>query len=208
VTWLAWAGEEHLREGIDQERAAAIAVWARLRMAGQDCTPADWLRADQRWTGAALARVHEDRLELLAVAGEHRLRADDIPPRLVEAVKGTSVWRPAPGRLAAAAAIRGEGAAPIFAYAEARVDEPEWIWLAWVWAGALATGGILGWYLMRHVWRPWSDTQAALEAALADRPLPRALASSEETAAVQSSLIQLIERSRSGSEGHPTRHGP
>lgn len=205
VTWMALAGEEGRQAAHRQHLASAIGSWAILRGKGAELPPEMWLRADRRWTGAALLRMRDDRAVILASAGELALRADGPPPGLSQSVAGPGCYEVAGPRLAASCVIRdADGLVQGFVYAECPVLEPELAWLPWFWSACLILAAVLGWYLTRHLWRPFEAAQATIDAALAGKPSTEALSASEETALLQSSVILLAERSRSSGRGVAT----
>lgn len=198
VTWMAQVGEEERQAAHRQHLASSIGSWAGLRATGTELQPAAWLRADRRWSGAAVLRMSDDRAVILASAGELTLRADGPPPGLSQSVEGPGCYEIAGPRLAASCVIRdAEGLVQGFVYGECPVLESDLAWLGWFWSGCLALAAILGWYLTSHLWRPFEAAQATIDAALAGKPSAEVMSVSEETALLQSSVILLAERSRS-----------
>lgn len=208
ATWIALASEDERQASHREHLAFAIGSWAVLRGKGMDLRPEAWLQADRRWLGAAVLRMRDDRALVLASAGELVLRADGPPPGLPQSVGGPGCYEIPGSRLAASAVIRdADGLVQGFVYGECPALERNLGWLGCFWAGSIALAGILGWYLTRHLWRPFEAAQASIDAALAGQPSAEILSSSEETALLQSSVILLAERSRSSGQVEPGANG-
>lgn len=202
VTWMALQAEDERQAAHREHLAHAIGSWAALRGRGVDLQPEGWLRADRRWVGAAVLRMRDDRAQILASAGALALRADGPPPGLTQSVAGPGCYDIPGPRLAASAVIRdADGLVQGFVYGECPALERELAWLGFYWAACILLAAILGWYLTRHLWRPFEAVKATIDAALAGKPGSETYAASEETALLQSSVILLAERSRSSERG-------
>lgn len=194
----------HQRHAVQAEAAAGAGLADTLALvAALHPEVAAVRQADPRWSGLARVRWVGDEvgLVILAAEGVVGLRPAEPPPALLTSVNGPAWWRLPAGGLAVAAVERdGAGNVTAFWYGEAPAPRVDWRPVVWASAVLALLGGLLVWYLARHLWRPIESLQHTAEAALRGEAVaPDAV--SEETASLRTSILALAERSSSRGEG-------
>lgn len=193
---IHYLAQERLADAWKDDFTHSIATWARLRGQGLPLSATLWRSVDSRWLATAELRLQDDRLLVVATSGEPTLGIHP-PAALPAAVSAPQCWTLPSGRWAVAATVQPyTDAKPLFVYAEAPPPPTHALGLlaTLIVIACLSLG--LGWYLIRHLWRPVENLQRHADAALRGETPPADTEASEETAAVRSSVILLADRYR------------